>query len=110
MSNDLKDKNSEAYKAKLKIAMKAFEKGCFIHSKETQKLYTPREFMESDERVEIKMYALQEYSNMNLLYPDYLVKSKLEALQKAQKDYNDFMAKVVDSFTLSPREPLKKRK
>lgn len=110
MADDLKNKDSNAYKDKLALAMKAFEEGCFIFSCDSKKLYTPREFMECPERVTSTMYGLQEIHNMNLLYVDHLVKSKLEDLRKAQDDYDAFMKKVMNSFKLSPREPMKKRK
>lgn len=110
MNTEQKDKTSTAYKEKLELAMKAFEKGCFIHSKDTGKLYTPREFLESNERITTSVYAQQNYSNMTLHYVDYLVKSKLEAIKLAQDEYNSFMTKVIDNFKLNPKEPQKKRK
>lgn len=110
MVDDLKNKHSKAYKAKLALAMKAFEQGCFIFSVDTKKLYTPREFMDSTERVTSTMYAQQEIFNINLLYIDHLVKSKLEDLRRAQEEYDTFMKKVFEGFNLSPMEPLKKRK
>jgi hypothetical protein len=110
MNNTPPDKNSDAYKAKLALSIKAFEKGCFIHSKDTGKLYTPREFLESDEKIKIETYAQQDYSNMTLHYVDYLMKSKLAELRKAQQDYDEFMQKVVEGFSLTPRPALKKKK
>lgn len=110
MDKDLLDKNSEAYKAKLELAKKAFEKGCFIHCKDSGKLYSPREFMESNERIKSEMYAQQNYSNMTLHYVDYLLRTKLEQLNTAQQEYNEFMKKVVNAFELSPKQPLQKRK
>jgi hypothetical protein len=73
MQNDLKNKNSEAYKAKAQVALKAFESGCLIWCQDGKKFYTPREFMDSDEVVTIKYVELQQYKNYTLVYPQHAI-------------------------------------
>jgi hypothetical protein len=108
MLDDLKDKNSEAYKAKLKIALKAFETGSLIVSTETQKWYTPREFMECNERVQVKTYGMQEYSNFTLHYAQNAIKKKLEDLHRAQAEFDAIVEKVLTAFELHPKKAMKK--
>lgn len=104
MQDDLRDKNSEAYKAKLKIALKAFDTGSLIISTETQKWYTPREFMESNERVQVKTYGMQEYSNFTLHYAQNAIKKKLEELHLAQAELDAMVEKVLTAFEFSPKK------
>ena len=103
MDDDLKDKESQAYKDKLTVAMKAFNAGCIIYSHETKKWYTPREFMECDERVVFKMLGMEKYSNFTLFYPQYAIKKKLEDLRIAQENFDDFMLRMLSVFKFDPK-------
>lgn len=109
MKIDLKHKNSEAYKSKLEIAMKAFNAGCIIYSQDTTKWYTPREFMESEEVVVFKQLGVEKYSNFTLMYPAHAIERKLEDLGRAQEEFNTFMQKVLRAFDFNPKH-LKEKK
>jgi hypothetical protein len=109
MEDDLKNKNSEAYKQKLKLAMSAFESGCIIYSQDTCRWLTPREFMESDERVVLKGDGLEKYSNFTLIYPKQAIERNLEDLRRAQTDFDAIMKKVLTAFEISPMDPKTKR-
>ncbi len=102
MQNDLHDKNSEAYKDKLKLAMKAFNAGCIIYSHETECWYTPREFMECEERVVYKTLGMEKHTNFTLLYPEHAIKKKLVDLHRAEQEFDAFMQKMLTAFTFSP--------
>lgn len=102
MQNDLQDKNSEAYKDKLKLAMKAFEAGCIIYSHESKQWYTPREFMYCDERVVFKAMGMEKHTNFTLLYPEHAIKKKLEDLHRAEHEFDAFMQKMLTAFKMSP--------
>ncbi|MGN7203944.1 hypothetical protein ACTHQF_06690 [Pedobacter sp. SAFR-022] len=102
MQNDLKDKNSEAYKDKLKLAMKAFKAGCIIYSHETKQWYTPREFMDCDERVVFKAMGMEKHTNFTLLYPEHAIKKKLEDLCRVEQEFDTFMKKMLAAFKFSP--------
>jgi hypothetical protein len=109
MQDDLKNKNSGAYKQKLEMAMSAFESGCLIYSHDTCKWLTPREFMESDERVVLKGDGLEKYTNFTLMYPKQAIERKLEDLHKAQSNFDAFMKKVLNAFTISPMDSKAKK-
>jgi hypothetical protein len=104
MPSDLKNKDSEAYKQKREIAVRAFNSGCIIYSQDTYKWYTPREFMESNERVVLKEAGLEKYSNFTLLYPKHAIEREMEKLKKAQLDFDIFMKKVFDAFDISGKD------
>jgi hypothetical protein len=102
MQNDLKDKNSEAYKNKLKVAMKAFEAGCIIYSHESKQWYTPREFMDCDERVVFKAMGMEKHTNFTLLCPEHAIKKKLEDLHRAEQEFDAFVRKMLTAFKFNP--------
>ena len=102
MVDDLNDKGSVAYKDKLKVALDAFNSGCVIHSNDTGKWYTPREFMDCDERVVFTKVDSSEQINFTLIYPNHAIKRKSHDLQDAEQDFQSFMLKMLDAFKLSP--------
>ncbi len=110
MQDDLRNKNSEAYKEKAKVALKAFECGCVICCHESGKTYTPREYMDSDERVVVKRIELQEFNNYTLMYPRYAIGRKLEDLNEAYKEFHSFMDRMLNAFELHPVKPHKKKR
>ena len=109
MKENVKNKESEAYKVKREIAVKAYNLGCVIFSHDTKKVYTPREFMESDEVVSVKTLGMQEYHNFTLHYAKYAIAKKLEELRKAHEEFDVFMLKMLDAFQLNPQEPKTKK-
>jgi hypothetical protein len=97
------------YEARLKVALKAFDNGLVIFCTTTQKLYTPRTFVESGEKVIITKHGLDEYSNCVLHYPKDAIGRKLEDLHKAQKDFDSFMEMMMTAFDLHPVKAFKKK-
>lgn len=104
MKENIRQKDSEAYKIKREIAVKAYNLGCVIFSHETKKVYTPREFMDSDETVVVKRLGMQDYHNFTLHYAKYAIAKKLEDLRKAHEEFDAFMLKMLDAFQLNPQE------
>jgi hypothetical protein len=109
MQDDSRNKESEAYKAKVKVALKAFECGCLISCHDSGKMYTPREFMDSDEKVIIKQVDVYNMPNYTLMYPKHAIGRKLEELQEAQKEFESFIVRVLNAFDLEPVKPEKKK-
>jgi hypothetical protein len=109
MEGELKKLDDIEYQERLKIAMKAFEAGCVIRSNDTGKWYTPREFLESDEKVVYTRKGLQDFHNFTTFYPASAIKSRLDALREAEQDFHEFMTKIVHAFDFSPKKKLKKR-
>jgi hypothetical protein len=110
MKDDLRDKQSAAHKDKLKVAMDAFNSGCVIHSNDTGKWYTPREFMNCDERVVFTKVDLNENINFTLIYPKHAIKRKLDDLHNAEQELQGFMLKMLNAFELSPISDKNKKK
>jgi len=108
MRNNIKENGDLQYEARLKISKKAFEEGCVIRSSVTRTFYTPREFLDSDEKVEIKIYGMQEYSDFTLHYPANAINFKMEELAKSNQQFQDFMKKMLNAFELSPLDKKKK--
>ncbi|MGN7205510.1 hypothetical protein ACTHQF_14640 [Pedobacter sp. SAFR-022] len=109
MTGSRNNKDSEAYKIKREIAMKAFNLGCVIFSHDTKKVYTPREFMESDEVVSVQKLGMQDYNNFTLHYAKYAIAKKLEELRHAQEEFDKFMLKMLDAFQLNPQQTKNKK-
>lgn len=99
--------NDPDYEARKKLSVKAFESGCVICSK--GKFYTPREFLESDEKVTFMKSGMQEYSNCPLHYPKHAIERKLEDLRKAHKEFESFMQSLITAFELHPVKASKKK-
>jgi hypothetical protein len=96
-SNEVKD-----YEARKKLAVRAFEKGTLIYSTASRKFYTPREFLDSNEKVVITKNGLDELCNCKLHYPKNAIEKKLEDLRNAQLEFDMFMKKVMTAFELHP--------
>jgi len=109
MTAERNNKESEAYKDKREIAIKAFNLGCVIFSHDTKKVYTPREFMESDEVVRVQKLGMQSYNNFTLHYAKYAIAKKLEELRHAQEEFDKFMLKMLDAFQLNPQQTKTKK-
>jgi hypothetical protein len=96
------------YESRKKLSVKAFEAGCVICS--NGKFYTPRAFLESNEKVTFMMSGMQEYSNCALHYPKHAIERKLEDLRKAHLEFESFMQSLITAFELHPlKAPKKKR-
>lgn len=109
MTENHKNKDGEAYKIKRDIAIKAYNLGCVIFSHDTKKVYTPREFLESDEVVVVKKLGMQDYHNFTLHYAKYAIAKKLEELRMAQEEFDKFMVKMLEAFQLNPQQPKSKK-
>ena len=100
----MKRHSTPEYEKRLKIAMKAFEAGCVIFSMNTQKWYSPREFIESDEVVVFKMYGMEERHNFTLFYPKFAIQKKMEDLKKAELDFENYIDWIMNAFEFSPKQ------
>lgn len=96
------NKQDPMYEERVSLATRAFASGCIIFSSDTKEWYTPREFVESNEVLIKSTLALQDYSNMTLLFPKTVVGKELEILQKAQERYNKSMDRILTAFELKP--------
>lgn len=74
------------YDERVKHATKAHASGCLIYSQNTKKLYTPREYVESGEKVTYTRIGLDNTVNLTLLYPKMVLGSRIERVNKAQAD------------------------
>ncbi|WP_316743401.1 hypothetical protein [Pedobacter antarcticus] len=95
--------NSEEYQNRKKLALEAYEKGCVIFSPQSQRFYTPREFIDSDEIVTYKMVGMSKFSNCGLMEPKYAIAKKLEVRNRAEIDFKDFMERMMKAFELHPK-------
>jgi hypothetical protein len=69
---------------------------------DTQKWYTPKEFVESNEIIKSDSYALQEYTNIVLHYPKNAISWHKTRAQQSQKDFDSFLERVMNAFELHP--------
>ena len=97
------------YEGRKKIALKAFNGGYMIFAQDSQRFYTPREFVNSSEKVVIKKIGLDEYMNCTLIDAKHAIGRKLEDLQKAQKEFDQFMNSMMNAFDLHPLKDIKKK-
>ncbi|WP_316743794.1 hypothetical protein [Pedobacter antarcticus] len=102
------NKNISDYDKRREIATKAFEGGFVIFSQASQKWYTPREFLDSNEQVTYTKAGVSVVPNVNFYYPAYAIKKRMEKLQLEEKDFNDFMDRVNIAFEMVPRKKTKK--
>lgn len=103
------DPNDPDYKARVTLAIKAYDCGCFIHSSVTRRLYTPREFVESSEKVVQDLLTNGGACNMTLHYPKAMLQTKLGILRKAkleldkaEQDVQDIVTKLITAFDIHP--------
>jgi hypothetical protein len=97
------------YEARLEVSLKAFESGCVIFSSTTKTFYTPRDFLDSDEKVIITKLGLDEHSNCILHHPKHAISRKIEDLQKAHKDFENFVQRMMTAFELHPIKSFRKK-
>jgi hypothetical protein len=102
---NLKDQN---YEERKKVAIKAFNGGYVIFAKASKRFYTPREFVNSNEVVVIEKIGLDEYMNCTLINPKHAIGRKLEDLQKAQKEFEQFIESMMSAFDLHPLKGIRK--
>jgi len=108
MNGKIKKMKDPDYDKRLDIAMKAHESGCLIYSCDTCEWYTPREFVESDEKVVYTRNGLTDYHNFSTFYPKFAIESELSKLHKAEERFQKFMSKVQSAFDYNPKPKLKK--
>lgn len=94
--------NDPMYDKRKQLAIKAFESGCVLFARDTQKWYTPKEFMASDEVIKSDTYALQEYTNIVLHYPKSAITWHQTKAQQSQKDFDEFLGRLLKAFDLHP--------
>ncbi|RQO69399.1 hypothetical protein DBR43_15040 [Pedobacter sp. KBW06] len=102
--------NDPFYEDRLKISLQAHASGCLIQSILTKKLYTPKEFLNSDEKVTYTNLGLENYPSVTRLYPGYILESRVkiveqakEELAKAEADLQDVIKKVITTFDFTPK-------
>jgi hypothetical protein len=96
----MKINSDESYKLRLEVSTKAFNNNCLIFSPESQKWYTPREFLESKEKVERKPVGMHDFYNVSIFNPQHAIERQLEMLQKAQSGLDELMHKLNNSFEI----------
>lgn len=103
--------NDPDYEERREVAMRAYEKGLLIHSQTTGRLYTPREFLDSKEKLIYENRGVKRYSNLTHFYPKAVIDAKLGKLQKArveldkaENDLQDFLVRLMNAFEISPKK------
>jgi hypothetical protein len=98
------------YEERRKVALRAYEKGLLIHSQTTGMIYTPREFLDSNEKVIYELRGVETYSNLTHFYPKAAIETKLGnlrrargELEKAERDLQDFMDRLLKAFEVLPK-------
>ncbi|WP_448104709.1 hypothetical protein [Pedobacter panaciterrae] len=92
--------------AKLAIAKDAAIAGCLIYSNETGNWYTPKQFMESKERVNIHRGKDDSEKKFRIRIPEAGIKEKMEVLRKAQDDLQNFIALTTEYFEMQAKQKL----
>lgn len=95
-------KGDPIYDERKILAIKAFETGCMLFSSDTQKWYTPKEFLASDEVIKTETYSMHKYSNIVLHSPKGAIAFELEKLHKANKEFDSFLNRVFNAFEMHP--------
>nr|WP_199083049.1 hypothetical protein [Pedobacter sp. ASV19] len=98
------------YDKRVEIAIKAYKNGCFVFSIKSQKLYTPREYVESGEEVSYSV-GFDQYPDVTLLYPkkafeaahEKVVKAKHELMQ-SEINLQNVLQKIFVNYDLKPIE------
>ena len=102
-------KTDKAYQERLVISNKAFKGGHLIFSPKSQKWYTPREFLESNENVEYQRVGMDDFPNVNMFNPIDAIGRQMSILQKAQKDLDEVIIKVRTAFDINSKPPKTKK-
>lgn len=102
--------NDPFYEDRKKISLEAHASGCLIQSVLTHRLYTPKEFLNSGEKVTYTRLGLENYPSVTRLYPGYILESRVkmveqakEELTKAEADLQDVIKKVITTFDFKPK-------
>ena len=91
------------YEKRLKIAQEAFDSGCMIFASDSQKWYTPREFVNSGEQLIPMRAGLDSHRNITRFYPKYAIQKMLEDKEEADRVFKEFMLKLVDAFDITSK-------
>jgi len=93
------------YIAKLAIATDAGKAGCLIYSVDTDKWYTPKQFMKAEnEKVGIHRGRDNGEKKFKIMGPESGIKQKLDNLQRAETELREFMTTVIDVFALEAKQ------
>ena len=108
MNSAVKNRTEDSeYTKRREIATKAFEGGFVIFSPKSQKWYTPREFLDSDEQVVFTKAGVSDVPNVNFYYPAYAIQKRIEKLQRDENDFKRFINRVTTAFELVPKKKTK---
>ncbi|WP_316780416.1 hypothetical protein [Pedobacter antarcticus] len=91
------------YQHRKQLAMDAHRSGCVIFSPETQKYYTPREFLDSNEVVIYSMKGMVPGPNFELIKPKIAIRKKLEDLNKTESEFQEFLRRMMSAFEMAPK-------
>jgi hypothetical protein len=92
-----KPKPDIGYHMKRAVARDAYHAGCWVYSAATGKWYTPEEFVNSDETVDIHRGKPKE-GKFKVMDPKAGIRTKLEKLHKMQTELDKFTRKVCDYY------------
>ncbi|WP_068404429.1 hypothetical protein [Pedobacter cryoconitis] len=106
----MEDRTKERdYNAKLVYSKDAYHSGCWIYSERTGKLYTPREFLESDEVISWKR-GEEEKGIFTILDPRKFRYLILENVKNQTEEAINLEKRIDEYYEMSPRPKNKKPK
>ena len=108
MTTDWKNRGKDpAYNAKLVHAKDAFVNGCWVYSVATSKLYTPREFLDSPETVNIRR-GKEDESQFKIVDPRPWLQKMINNSVKLGEEIRELNQKITNYYDVKPK--LKNRK
>ena len=85
------------YNAKLVHAKDAHAAGCWVYSMQTKKLYTPREFLESDERIHIYR-GKEDQSRFKIVDPRGMLSKLIGDVQERTKEIAKLQQRIYEYY------------
>jgi hypothetical protein len=85
------------YNAKLVHAKDAHAAGCWVYSVSTKKLYTPREFMDSDEQVHIHR-GKEDAARFKIVDPRGMLASIIEDIKYRSAEAAELQKRIYDYY------------
>ena len=98
MNRSWKDRSKDPeYNAKLVHAKDAHAAGCWVYSVKSKKLYTPREFMESNENVRIYR-GKEDEAIFRIVDPRGVLANMLTHIEEQTKEANELQKRIYDHY------------
>jgi hypothetical protein len=108
MNNDWKNRGKDpTYNAKLVHAKDAFAAGCWVYSMSTKKLYTPREFMDSNETVNIRR-GKEDENQFKIVDPRPWLQKKINDCVLLGEEIKELNQRIINYYDVSPKPKHKK--